>query len=109
MSARTDALSYRGAKHTCANAECGRRFYDLKKLPTPCPYCGTLFVPPKVVPASSLAGAKLARYRPQPVTLAAPEPLPPVEIEQDEPEASDDEEDLPLEEDDEPLEPGHEK
>jgi uncharacterized protein (TIGR02300 family) len=30
----------RGTKQTCTNEDCGRRFYDLKKEPADCPYCG---------------------------------------------------------------------
>ena len=30
----------RGTKQTCTNDDCGRRFYDLKKEPADCPYCG---------------------------------------------------------------------
>jgi uncharacterized protein (TIGR02300 family) len=32
--------SARGAKHTCGNDECGKRFYDLNRSPLDCPYCG---------------------------------------------------------------------
>ena len=31
---------HRGTKQTCTNEDCGRRFYDLKKEPADCPYCG---------------------------------------------------------------------
>ena len=30
----------RGSKQTCENDSCGRRFYDLKRSPIACPYCG---------------------------------------------------------------------
>lgn len=47
MSAKTNALGYRGAKHTCAEPECGRRFYDLNRAPNHCPYCGAVHNPPE--------------------------------------------------------------
>jgi uncharacterized protein (TIGR02300 family) len=44
-----NALAARGTKRTCDNDECGRRFYDLNKVPTDCPYCGEAFVAPAAV------------------------------------------------------------
>jgi uncharacterized protein (TIGR02300 family) len=35
------AAAARGAKQTCVNEDCGRRFYDLQRSPVVCPYCGT--------------------------------------------------------------------
>lgn len=110
MSARTDALAFRGAKHTCTNLGCGRRFYDLKKLPTPCPYCGTLFVAPEPPPPAALRGgrtSKYAFYKPQQVAepvedAAAPEVLPVAEID-DVPDVDADE--IPENEDEETLTP----
>lgn len=65
LSARTDALGFRGAKHTCTNDACARRFYDLTKLPTACPYCGTFFDKPEVVlpVASSARRGKYQSYK----------------------------------------------
>jgi uncharacterized protein (TIGR02300 family) len=42
-------MAARGTKRTCDNDECGRRFYDLNKMPTDCPYCGEAFVAPAAV------------------------------------------------------------
>ena len=38
----------RGTKQTCENQSCGRRFYDLKRTPLSCPYCGASFDSPAV-------------------------------------------------------------
>jgi hypothetical protein len=47
---RSTALAKRGTKQTCGNLECGNRFYDLKQMPSACPYCGTSSeAPPAVV------------------------------------------------------------
>ena len=37
------ATASRGTKQTCENQSCGRRFYDLMRVPSACPYCGTSF------------------------------------------------------------------
>lgn len=42
------APAQRGAKQTCENQTCGRRFYDLKRTPTACPYCGESLDSPAV-------------------------------------------------------------
>lgn len=59
MTAKANALS-RGTKHACTNLECGKRFYDLNKLPTPCPYCGVLFSEIKVEAAP--VGRRAGKY-----------------------------------------------
>lgn len=82
MSARTDAILQRGAKHACANIACGRRFYDLNKLPTPCPYCGVLFSEIKVV-AAPVIGRRPGRYETYKLQRReepAEEPLPNAEV-----------------------------
>lgn len=63
MNARATALASRGTKHTCANSECGHRFYDLNKLPTPCPYCGVLFTPAPVKVFELTANGRPSKYR----------------------------------------------
>jgi hypothetical protein len=40
VSERSPALAKRGTKQTCKNQDCGNRFYDLKRQPPACPYCG---------------------------------------------------------------------
>lgn len=37
---RSAALAKRGSKQTCENDECGSHYYDLKRVPPACPYCG---------------------------------------------------------------------
>jgi uncharacterized protein (TIGR02300 family) len=37
---RFATLAKRGTKQTCENETCGSRFYDLKRVPSICPYCG---------------------------------------------------------------------
>jgi hypothetical protein len=63
LNARAAALASRGSKHTCANSECGQRFYDLNKLPTPCPYCGSLFTPAPVKVFDLTASGRPSKYR----------------------------------------------
>lgn len=56
----------RGTKQTCANEECGRRFYDLNKLPTNCPYCGVKFTAPAKVeidPKAYVGRSKAKTYK----------------------------------------------
>lgn len=38
---RSAVLAKRGTKQTCENETCGSRFYDLKRVPSACPYCWT--------------------------------------------------------------------
>lgn len=63
MNARATALASRGTKHTCTNSECGHRFYDLNKLPTPCPYCGIMFTPAPVKVIELTPGGRPSKYR----------------------------------------------
>jgi uncharacterized protein (TIGR02300 family) len=37
---KSNMASPRGSKQTCESDTCGRRFYDLKRSPIACPYCG---------------------------------------------------------------------
>lgn len=37
---KSTVASPRGSKQTCESDSCGRRFYDLKRSPIACPYCG---------------------------------------------------------------------
>ena len=63
-------LVSRGTKRTCAEADCGERFYDLNKAPMVCPYCGAAFVPLAEVPLKSRARSGAHHYR-----LEAPPPV----------------------------------
>ena len=51
----TTMSTQRGTKRFCVSEPCGRAFYDLKKEPTDCPYCGEDYVAPPVVPVRSPA------------------------------------------------------
>lgn len=41
---------------------CGRRFYDLNKLPTPCPYCGVVHAAPKPALPTPNSNGRPSRY-----------------------------------------------
>ena len=58
---RSAALAKRGLKQTCGNLECANRFYDLKREPSACPYCGT---PSNATPAIVLNFDTLGKIRP---------------------------------------------
>jgi uncharacterized protein (TIGR02300 family) len=61
-----------GTKRLCAN--CGAKFYDLKKDPIHCPKCGTVYVVAQVVTRSRPEAAVVPRP-PVPVEeVAVPEP-----------------------------------
>lgn len=81
MSSKSAALlpsAARGIKRSCANDECGRRFYDLNALPKPCPYCGTMFVaqPVRMTDASTYVRPSKAKvYKLQQLPLPEDEPL----------------------------------
>jgi len=46
---RSAALAKRGMKQTCENDACGSRYYDLKRVPPACPYCGAACDAPTVI------------------------------------------------------------
>ena len=61
-----------GTKRLCAN--CGAKFYDLKKDPIVCPKCSTVFVVAVVTPRGRPdAAAAAARAAPAAAEVAAPE------------------------------------
>ncbi len=50
---------------------CGRRFYDLNKLPTPCPYCGVVHAAPKPALPTPNSNGRPSRYPSFKVQLTA--------------------------------------
>jgi hypothetical protein len=101
-------------KHTCANSACGERFYDLNKLPTPCPYCGTMFTQAPVKPIELTASGRSSKYRVYKIQQETPvdDPLPladvpAIDAAEEETEVTAVDEVLEIEEDDdETLRPG---
>lgn len=56
----------RGTKRTCLSDDCSRRFYDLNKMPTDCPYCGTHYdAPPLAIvdPTAYVPRSKARQYK----------------------------------------------
>lgn len=66
--------SARGAKHTCGNDECGKRFYDLNRSPLDCPYCGVTLDLEAAVPRHQFVMEAGKRSRSKYYKLAAPAP-----------------------------------
>lgn len=66
--------SARGAKHTCGNDECGKRFYDLHRSPLDCPYCGVTLDLEAAVPRHQFVMEAGKRSRSKYYKLAAPAP-----------------------------------
>jgi uncharacterized protein (TIGR02300 family) len=40
VGARSAVQAKRGTKQTCKNETCGSQYYDLRRVPAACPYCG---------------------------------------------------------------------
>lgn len=60
----TTMAAQRGTKRFCISEPCGRAFYDLKKEPSDCPYCGEDYVaPPVVVPPNPADFGKKSYYK----------------------------------------------
>jgi uncharacterized protein (TIGR02300 family) len=66
--------SARGAKHTCGNDECGKRFYDLNRSPLDCPYCGVTLDLEVVMPRHQFVMEAGKSSRSKYYKLAAPAP-----------------------------------
>jgi hypothetical protein len=47
--ARSAVQTKRGTKQTCKNETCGSQYYDLRRVPPACPYCGVSCDAPAVV------------------------------------------------------------
>ena len=81
----TTMAAQRGTKRFCISEPCGRAFYDLKKEPTDCPYCGEDYVAPEVVPMRSPAEYGKKSYYKTYKHLEAP--IAPAAVEAAEPDA----------------------
>ncbi|RUP11253.1 FYDLN acid domain-containing protein [Hyphomicrobium sp.] len=47
--ARSAVQAKRGTKQTCKNETCGSQYYDLKRVPPACPYCGASCDTPAII------------------------------------------------------------
>lgn len=62
--ARSAVRAKRGKKQTCRNETCGNPYYDLRRAPAACPYCGTVCDTPaitSVVDFGTLGKQRLSR------------------------------------------------
>ncbi len=88
VAAKSAVQTKRGTKQTCKNETCGSQYYDLRRVPPACPYCGASCDTPAVVRVDFETIGKQRPYR----SNRRVEPPPPVavsKIDGDETEAAD--------------------
>jgi uncharacterized protein (TIGR02300 family) len=75
--ARSAVQAKRGTKQTCRNETCGSQYYDLRRVPPACPYCGASCDAPAIIKVDF---ESLGKQRPYRTNRRVQPTRPPVEV-----------------------------